>query len=181
MFRSLWIALSALVLGGCSSLAVDSDHDESANFSSYKTFAFISDSPLLMAKTVPISPLFEGRVMNATRAELTNKGYEFIEDREAADFVVSFTLGAREKIQINNYPASYRGPGGWPWGAPYYTEVDVRDYLEGTLAIDIFDVQNKSPVWHGRAVKTISAKDRRDPTSTTNTVVAAILDQFPPE
>lgn len=181
MFRSVCIVITAILLSGCSTLAVDSDYNEAVDFSTYRTFSFISDNPLLKSETAPISPLFEGRVMTATRNELTKKGYEFIEDRENADFVVSFTLGAREKIQVNNYPASYRGPGGWAWGAPYYTEVDVRDYLEGTLAIDVFDVAQKSPVWHGRAVKTISDKDRRNPTSATNNAVAAILAEFPPE
>lgn len=161
-------------------MTVESDFSKDANFAGYKTFAFISDKPLLMAQTAPVSPLFEGRAMNAAQDALTNKGFEFVDNRENADFVVSFTMGARDKIRVTNYPSTYRGPTAWQWGAPYHSEVDVRNYTEGTLAIDIFDVKDRSPVWHGWAVRTISAADRRNPTPIINDVVAAILADFPP-
>ena len=113
--------------------------------------------------------------MNAAQAALIAKGFTFVEDRKDADFVVSFTMGARDKIRVNNYPVHYRGPTPWEWGAPYHTEVDVRNYTEGTLAIDIFDVQARSPVWHGWAVRTISTADRRNPTPIINDVVANMV------
>ena len=180
-FNIVWIAAIAVTLSACTSMTVESDYDPGTDFSNYKTFAFISDKPLLMAQTAPISPLFEGRAMNAAQAALTAKGFTFVEDRKDADFVVSFTMGARDKIRVNNYPVHYRGPTPWEWGAPYHTEVDVRNYTEGTLAIDIFDVQARSPVWHGWAVRTISTADRRNPTPIINYVVAKILDDFPPQ
>ena len=174
-------AVAALALGACSSMTVESDFNAGTEFSSYKTFAFISDTPLLKAQTAPISPLFEGRVMRAAQGALSAKGYEFLDDRESADFVVSFTIGGRDKLRVTNYPSQYRGPAAWTWGAPYHTEVDVRNYTGGTLAIDIFDVESREPVWHGWAVRTISTADRRNPTPVINDVVEAILEDFPPQ
>jgi hypothetical protein len=176
----MWITAIVMALSACSSMTVDSDFNRETNFADYKTFAFISDQPLLLAGNVPISPLFEGRAMNAAKEALTSNGFEFVTDRENADFVLSFTLGARDKIRVTNYPPSYRHPAHRGWGAPYYSDVDVRNYTEGTLAIDIFDVQSHSPVWHGWAVKTISDSDRRNPTPAINEVVSAILAKFPP-
>ena len=180
MYKKATLLVLLLLNAACSSITTESDYRADADFSTYKTFAFISDKPLLMAQTAPVSPLFEGRAMTAARDELTNKGFQFVENREQADFVVSFTLGARDKIRVTNYPSSYRGPGGWTWGAPYHNDVDVRNYTEGTLAIDIFDVGERSPVWHGWAVKTISTGDRRNPTPVINEVIKAILADFPP-
>ena len=165
-------------LAGCASIQVESDFDRSADFSRYKTFNFISDSPLLAAVNEPINPLLPDRLVSAARTELTRKGYRFIPNREQADFVVSFTLGGRDKIRVDSYPTSYRTR--WSWGAPYHTDVNVRQYTEGTLAIDIFDVSRHSPVWHGRAVKNISAADRRNPTPVVNELVGLILAEFPP-
>ncbi|MAJ50769.1 MAG: hypothetical protein CMB82_04030 [Flammeovirgaceae bacterium] len=124
----------ALVLSACSSMTVESDFNAGTDFSRYKAFAFISDTPLLQTQTAPISPLFEGRAMRAAQGALSAKGYEFVHDRANADFVVSFTFGGRHELRVINYPSQYRGPATWSWGAPYHTEVGVRNYTEGTLA-----------------------------------------------
>ena len=180
MYKAITLLGLLILNAACSSIQTESDYNADANFSSYKTFAFISDKPLVMAQSAPVNPLFEGRAMTAVREQLTSKGFQFVENREEADFVVSFTIGARDKIRVNNYPTNYRGGVGG-WGSPYYyNNVDVRNYTEGTLAVDIFDVGQRSPVWHGWAVKTISSADRRNPTPVINEVIAAILSDFPP-
>ena len=155
---------------------MQSDFNQSADFSSYRSFSFISDKPLLEA-VIGVSPLMEGQLINAARNELTSKGYRFTADPEAADFVVSFTMSARDKLKITSYPAKYRSPRGR--GTSYDNDVDVRNYIEGTLAIIIFDAERRSPVWHGWATKTISTQDRRNPTPVIDKVVAAILAEFP--
>ncbi len=165
------------MLFGCTtSINVQSDFNQSADFSSYRSFSFISDKPLLEA-VIGVSPLLEGLLIKAARNELTSKGYRFAADSETADFVVSFTMSARDKIKITSYPAKYRSPRRRE--TSYYNDVDVRNYIEGTLAIVIFDVERRSPVWHGWAMKTISAQDRRNPTPVIDKVVAAILAEFP--
>ena len=174
-------ATSALALCACTSLTVESDFNAVTDFSSYKSFAFISDTPLLTAQKAQISSLFEGRVMRAVEDALAAKGYEFVDNRMNADFAVSFSMGARDALRVTSYPTQYRGTAVWTWGATYHTEVDVRNYTEGTLAIDIFDVESREPVWHGWAVKTISSADRRNPTPVINDVVEAILEDFPPQ
>ena len=168
-------------VSGCSSLRVNSDFDSSADFGSYQTYSFISKNPLLVADMAATSPLLEGRLMAATRTELGAKGYRFVDNPENADFVVSFTLGARDKIRVNSYPASYgRGAYYGGWGTPYYNEVDVRNYTEGTLSVDMFDVTKKSPVWHGWAVKSITSQDRANPEPLLKEVISSILAQYPP-
>ncbi|MCZ6855540.1 MAG: DUF4136 domain-containing protein [Gammaproteobacteria bacterium] len=174
----LFVAGAGFLFGCASSARVQTDFNPSADFSTYRSFSFISDKPLLVA-SIGLSPLLEGRLINATRGELTSKGYRFVANREMADFVVSFTMGARDKIRVTSYPSNYRGYNQWGWGTSYYNEVNVRNYTEGTLSIDVFDVKRRNPVWHGWAVKTISTQDRRNPTPVINEVVAAIFADFP--
>jgi hypothetical protein len=75
-------------------------------------------------------------------------------------------------------PAGFRRP--YRWGGAYYQDIDVRQYTEGRLAIDVFDGKLKRPVWHGFATKTISSADQADPQKAIDAAVAAIVAEFPP-
>jgi hypothetical protein len=48
------------------------------------------------------------------------------------------------------------------------------------LALDVFDVSERRPVWHGVATKTINDSDREDAAGTVKAAVDAILVGFPP-
>ena len=175
----LAIAVSVLTLvAGCESISARSDWDPSADFSRYHTYSWISKSPLIN-RPPEVSPLAEVRLENAVTNELGRKGYRFVEDPSQADFVVAFTLGAREKLSVTSVP----GPGGlgpFTWGAPYYGDIDVRQFTEGRLAIDLFDTKRKVPVWTGFATKSITSSDERNLGELADKAVAAILKQFPP-
>ena len=111
-----------------------------------------------------------------------------VEEPKNADFVLSFTVGSREKISVNSYPSMSVGystgyPSHWGWGAAYHccaTDTQVRQYTTGILAIDVFDVKERRPVWHGAASKTINEKDRENIEKTVKAAVDAILGGFPP-
>lgn len=176
----------ALILSACSSSPVRTDFDRSVDFSTFSTFAFISDSPLMLEQGTPsVSPLLEGRLKSATEELLTSKGFSKYGNPEAADFTVAFTVGSREQLKVTSYPEPYRPAfGAWRWGGAYYmgagTDVDVRQYTEGTLAIDIYDVDGHKPAWHGVATSKITDEMRENPEAAVNAAVAEILSQFPP-
>ncbi|MEO0700253.1 MAG: DUF4136 domain-containing protein, partial [Pseudomonadota bacterium] len=91
----------------------------------------------------------------------------------------------------------------WRWGRAYYPAyprattgvvggrevTEVSTYTQGTLAIDIFDVERKAPVYHGAGEKTLSKNSRRgggvvNPLEMQETIedaVTKILEDFPPE
>lgn len=162
---------------GCESITAKSDFDEQFDFRPYRTFSWISDRPML-AVSAEVNPLAQTRIQRAITNTLTSKGYQFTPDRNAADFVIAFTVGSRQQVKVNTYPAGFHRP--YRWGAPYYTEVDVRQYTQGRLAIDIFDTKLKTPVWHGYATKNITGRDQANPDELVGKAVDAILAQFPP-
>ena len=174
-------ALSCLLASGCAVMEVGSDHYHAGDFSKLQTYAWIAESPLIRAQSrrVEVSPLTVRRIGEAIERELAAKGFELVPAREEADFAIAFTVGARDTINIDDYPPYYRGD--WDWRTPYYgPRVDEDMYTEGTLAIDIFDNGIRGPVWHGWARKTITGADVDDPESAINAAVAAILEDFPP-
>jgi len=141
----------------------------------------VSDDPLISSSSsrVQVSQLDVRRIREAIERELTAKGFTEVPDRDTADFSLSFTVGARDTIRVDDYPVFYRGR--WRWGPPYYyPNVDVYMYTEGTLAVDVFDNETREPVWHGWARKQIAGRDIRDPERAIRTAVAAILEDFPP-
>jgi hypothetical protein len=189
--RLLSAALSCALLAGCATgFKATHDHDSNHDFAGYKTFGWISENPMKVGPSVRSpNPLLQPRIMNAVEVALGDKGYRLVNDAEKADFALSFTVGSREKIRVDSYPTMSMGyatgyPGHWGWGAAYHccaSDTQVREYTTGILAIDIFDVKERRPVWHGAASKTINEKDRKNMDQTVTDAVNAILAGFPPQ
>ena len=178
--RHLTTMFVALSLCACSTLRVGSDHDPGMNFSSYKTFTLMQ-----RPHTSVSNPLVPARVSDAIKANLLSKGYVQATDPATADFTVDFTIGVRERTDVNAYPAPYAGRAwgwgapGW-WGGPYWgTSVDVSQYQEGTLSVDIFDARSHRPVWHGWAKKQLTRSDLENSIQPIQNAVASVLAQFP--
>lgn len=177
----LLVTAVSLVAGCATTMQARSDFDASQNFSGYRTFAWMDDEPMIAppGEADRVSALNRRRIVDAIESELASKGFQKIADRAAADFVVAYTVGARDRIDVQSYPTPYRGV--WQWGWPYFgRDVDMRVYTEGTLAIDIFDGATHRPVWHGRATKRITAHDVEHAAEQIPPAVAAILKDFPP-
>jgi len=189
--RSSFCCLTIILLisiAGCSGKVEPViDYDPAANFSVYRTWAFISENPMLRAEGAGGgSPLTQGRVMNTIEDSLAKKGFTRMGDPEAADVAISFTVGARDKIRVNSYPETYRGGyGAWGrgWGGSHYSHsyrINSSSHTEGILSIDIYDVRSHSPIWHGQAKKRITKSMMRDPGPVISEIVTAVMDGFPP-
>jgi hypothetical protein len=169
-------------LVACATISTGSHYDETTNFGAYQTFAWIDESPYISDEsTVRISPLTQSKIQQAIQAQLGEKGYSFIEERNNADFVLSYTVGTRDKIRVSSYPVGYRETWGWHVHGSYYyvRETTEHSYTEGTLGVDIFDGKSKKPVWHGWAEKTITESDREDPSSVIQVGVTKLFQSFP--
>lgn len=191
---NLLVAVAAIaVFGGCAShFEATFDHDSSNDFTAYKTFAWVSEHPMQVGNVVRTPhPLLEQEIMVTIESGLGSKGYRLISDLDSADFALALTLGSRQEIKASSYPTmsvGYRGygmPTHWGgWGGAYYgmsTGPSVRQYDEGMLAMDVFDVEERRPVWHGVAAKSIKESDIKDLDGTIQAAVDAILEGFPPE
>jgi hypothetical protein len=159
---------------GCTTTRVSSDFDRTARFDGYHTYAWLP-----RAHDGGRNPLIVRFARESIDAELKKKGFELAADPSTADFEVDFTIGARDRLDVKTYPGLYRGP--WGWGHGYYGDaIDLRQYREGTLAIDIFDGRTHQPVWTGRATKEITHADQARSDGPIRTAAAAVLAQFPP-
>ncbi len=175
--RLAWLTV-VIVLTACAALRVGSDYDHSASFAAYHSFTWLARE-----RHGSANPLVVQRAHDAIQAELTQKGFASASDAAAADFAVDFTIGAQERTEARSYPAPYTGWWGYPdwWGYPYWgSQVDVRQYREGTLAIDIFDARTRRPIWHGWAKKELTRSDIERSEAPIRAAVHAVLLGFPP-
>lgn len=206
MIKRLALAIAAsLSLAACSTTgSFTSDYDEQQDFSAYKTFSWAGDNPMTVYGAAPIPPGADTVISQAIRSELEAKGFTFVKDEAKADVAIAYTVGSRVEqdvttTQVPTYYYSNRGA--WRWGRPYYPVgsvgvvggreiTEISTYTEGTLAIDIFDVSRKAPVYHGAGKKTLSQSSRRGTSARSNPLemqreikeaVTKILEDFPPQ
>ena len=131
-----------------------------------------------------LNPVMKLRVDDEIENAFIAKGYQLVNDPEAADFTISYTVGSRDKIKVSNYPSTYAS---FAWGYGYYggmygrnmaTQTNIRQYSEGKLAIDIYDVKSHQPAWHGWATKRISTNDKESPSLAIKNAVNQVVAQF---
>lgn len=145
----LFLATISLV-SSCSSVKVSSDYDREANFSSYKTYAFTKE-----AEALPVSDLNRKRVLDALTNELAAKGFT---KSDQPDVWIDLKVNTQEKqtataTNTGGYGAGY----GYRWGGGFSTTtINVENYTEGTMFVDMIDVSKKQLVWQGRAVGTLN-------------------------
>ena len=126
-------------------------------------------------------------VNRAVERSLTARGYRQVQT--GPDFLVAFTFGAKEKLDVRSSPSSgayygggYRGRRGGVYTGWGGSTVDVTQYTEGTLVIDILKPGGEHLVWRGTGSARI--RDEKDPekrTQRVNEAVDKILAQFPPK
>jgi hypothetical protein len=190
MLKRIFVSLAVLAIVGCAGNPPIIDYDPSIDFAKYRTFAFIGEHPLIRGEGAETgSPLLEGRLMQITENVLLARGFERVANPESADVAIAFTVGGRDKIQVNSYPEPYRGyyGGGYRggWGGSYHsygmsTSTSVQQYTEGTLAVDIYDVKEHHPIWHGKATRRVTKKMQENPQETLTEIMTEILASFPP-
>jgi hypothetical protein len=162
--------ITAILLAGCSTISVNQDYDPAYDFSKLKTFGFIPISP-----EAGIDQINANRFGDAIKNEMTAKGYTISEN---ADFGVAILFGKETKTNITTYGYGY-GPYWGRYGGT--TNIDVSQYDEGTLIIDVIDMAKKELVWRGTGTGAIDPNATvEERTANINSAVAQILAQFPP-
>jgi hypothetical protein len=162
--------ISAILLVRCSTISVMQDYDPDYDFSKLKTFGFLP-----IPEDAGIDQLNANRFGDAIKNELTAKGYTV---SEKADFGVAILFGKQTKTNITSYGYGY-GPYWGRYGGT--TNIDVSQYDEGTLVIDVIDMTEKELVWRGTGTGALNPNATvEERTANINNAVAQILAQFPP-
>jgi hypothetical protein len=181
ILKSLLVVAVALGLIGCSSISVSSDYDPSVDFSQYKTYKWgTMDNP---NDALQKNQLVLKRVYDAIDRSLQAKGFSKVEDDP--DFLAYPHAGTQEKTDVQSW-GGY-GYGGW-WGAGPYRGgyggggIDVTQYTEATVFVDMVDNKSQQLFWRGTGTGVINPPSSpEESTEKVNDAISQILADFPPK
>jgi hypothetical protein len=178
MTRSLLVTgLFALLLTGCSSVSTDYDFDATADFSKYRSFQWIPASAERVANPAELSQLQDRRIRDAVQKNLAEKG---ISPAAAnPDLIVAYSTRIDPKTEVID--DGYHGYGYWGYRGSYYrpSSMQVYQYEEGTLIVDLIDARRKQLVWRGKAVGIVG--DYADSENRINEAVQQLFTHYPPK
>lgn len=163
-FSYFKFAALLLLLSGCAtSYNPDIDYNPEYNFSQLQTFVVLNDFEANQQASKKLnrnlSSLDNDRLIKAISNTLKQKG--MVEaDKADADMQVRFQLVTKDKTQLRTYNTGFyqcwrcRGY----YGYPHHTvqQVEIKDYVEGTIIIDFVDPVEGKSVWRSVVSKAIS-------------------------
>ena len=158
-----------IVLMGCSTIAVTTNHDSSANFDTYRNYAW---SAGMKPFSGDIKPEFESvigeRIKAAVEKELDEKHFAKLEPERASMFVAYHVV-----LTDKNYtPEEYSSH-------QFDRDMADNDFKQGTLIIDFIDAEDGRLIWRGSATGAVT----REPSESGNKAkeaVRKILLKYPP-
>jgi hypothetical protein len=173
------LTLPLLILCGCSTVSVTTDHDPSAPFASYRSYAL--EPP---AKVPPLAPSEDSALRSTLRNELAARGIREVAANEKPDLAVVPHISLQQRYSVQQYTQWGYAPGMWPyWGGFYGGWVGmpvttINTYTEGTLVLDFVDTSKQSLVFRGTGRATVSNNNERN-ASRIREAVTKIVDRFP--
>ena len=85
--KNIFVALAVLALSACSSMKSGWDYDPSANFTQYKTYAWVAQKA--DSAGYHLDGLMDQRVREAMNSQLASKGMTLV-DAKDADVLVNY-------------------------------------------------------------------------------------------
>ena len=169
-----FVGLTSLVLLSTPALAqnVTYDFDKSADFSRFKTYAWLRGTPLN-------DQLNHKRIVAAVDAQMAAKGFNQVEKTANPDVFVAYHATFNKNLQINGFSSGW---GGYRFGPNRVGAARVDQILIGTLAVDLVDARSKDIVWRGMATKEVDVKaspEKRE--KNINKAAEKIFKNYPPK
>ncbi len=175
------IFISGFLLGGCSSIDVHSDIDDSVDFSKLQSFDFFDPMGIEGGYN---SPVYGEYFRESIENEMNLKGYRI---STTPDFLVNVTIRADDKVSMHSYSQPYmtghyyNRPGGAYGGSGMGVGISSGPSVstEASVFIDFVDPEQKRMVWQGVAVFKASDDVASQLRNATFTVVNKVLVLYP--
>ncbi len=143
------------------------EFDEAVDFSKYKTFA-IRAGELNSRNPALNSKLIKKRIDTDIERGFSLRGLEITTGK--SDLNVRYHFGSARKVELESYPAGWRG-----WG----TAVVRVPYTEGTLVLDLRDPTTRSLVW--RAITSQEKNEAIKIEGKLDDMVRKSIEKYPPK
>jgi len=174
MYKRVPVLMAALLVVaiacGGPSVTVNFDYDTEYDFSNMKRYAYL---PIKSVGTV--SELKIRRFIDAVNNELQSQGYAL--STEDPDFLVALHSASKDKTNVTDWGYGM-GRRGWAGGR----DIDVTQYTEGTIFVDIVDPASRQLVWRGTATSAVDDSASPDKQNKQFAQIASrLFSNFPPK
>lgn len=169
---------SILLLGACStSYLPETDQSTSYNFAKVETYSVIGDEQF---KNPMFSDIDRERFDAAIDISMQQHNIEEV-STEQADVLVSYFVVTKDKVKVsasggyasNCYRCGYSYGGG-------VTHISTRNYVEGTLVVDIIDNKTDQSVYRSTLTKPLkSYETTQEREQAINKVVSDMMQKLP--
>jgi len=166
------VSIAGLALLSTSAAAQDVsyDYDTDADFSQFKTYAWVQGTNLS-------DELNHKRIINAIDRQLNAKGLQKVETRGDPDLAVAYHASFSKNLQIN---AS--GWGGYRFSRVRSGRATVEEVPVGTLVVDLVNAKTRAIVWRGTATKQVdvnASPEKRE--KNINKAAEKLFKKYPPK
>jgi len=175
-----WSLLAMLLVAGCASgPAIRSNVDPDVDFHRFRTFAFFD--PLATDREGYQSLISQQLVRSAER-ELLARGLQRTDTNP--DLLINFSADLDQRLRVTQTPAPAAGSmnrhrRGFYSTWPGYQQVDIRQYTQGTLGIDVVDAARRQLIWEGFAIGRVTQRTTDNLGPVLDGAVADMFRDFP--
>lgn len=173
------IVALVLLLTACAT-PIEVDYDTARDFSRLRGYAWGAEAPSAKQDPVLYNALTDKRVRQSADNVLTARGFQRV-DPASADFLVTYHLGIEKKLDTSRVGL---GVGyGWSNSSVMMGDgLDIEQYEEESLLIDVLDARTRALIWRGGIREPLdrylTAQER---TAHIHKQVVDILMKFPPQ
>lgn len=154
----------------------------------FRTFSFF---PELSTDRAGFHTIVSRQLVFSTRREMEVRGFTFVENPAQADLLINFYTDVNEQFRVRSTAQHWHGPNYWhhrrgfydPWRGhrhwPSHSTVEVEQFSEGTLSIDVVDRARNMLVWEGVATKRLTQRTLNDLGPALDDAVHQVFGRFP--
>jgi hypothetical protein len=170
----------AILLSACSGTPkVSTDYNPEYDFGNINSYYLVDHN---VASGAADTSLVDQRVSRAIASEMSKRGIKPADEQQAG-IIVNFYIVTRDKTRVTSYNTAY-GYRGYGYGiaSPYYggNQVDVHQYTEGTLLLDLVDPKSKKTVWRGQSSAIVKDRPAQEREAMAKAYVQALFQHMPP-
>lgn len=145
------ILITGILLSSCSSLKVNSETNANADLKKYNFYTLADREDGFLPNVNPTQKMqLEQAIEKEAQALSTVSNNSGV---TGPDVLVSYFVIIDTKQDFEVY-TNYYGKRRWKY---QITDVETREYTEGTLMLDFIDAKTREVVWHGSTTSTITS------------------------
>jgi len=154
----------------------------------FRTFGFF---PELSTDRAGLHTIVSRELVSATRREMEVRGFTFVENSAKADLLINFHTDVSDQFRVRSTPHYWHGSSFWnhrrgfydPWFGhhrwPSHSAVELQQFSQGALSVDIVDTASNMLVWEGVATTRLTQRTLNDLGPALDDAVHRMFKRFP--